>query len=99
MAKLIQKPVKISGGHGVKDATSHYQTHREEGSRNTDGTAVTATVGLTLCENYQSVRVEASVTLPTTYKLRHDAMKEAWDFVDEEVAGQLKSAKKLMGAL
>lgn len=99
MAKLMRKPVKISGGHEIKNATDHYQTNEEKSPRATDGTSVTATVGLTLSENFQSVRVEASVTVPTMFHKRHASMDEAWEFVDAEVAKQLKSAKKLMGAL
>lgn len=95
----MKKQVKISGGHEIKGQSNHIQRTRTPEARETDGTSVTATVGLTLSENFQSVRVEASVTLPTFYDAKRRAMEEAWEFVDEEVAAQLKSAKKLMANL
>jgi hypothetical protein len=98
MAQLMKKPGKVSGSAEVKGFNRKDSTELTD-ARDTDGTSVTACVGLVLSENYQSVKVEATVTLPTTYAERESAMDEAWAFVDDQVAAKLASAKKLMNSL
>lgn len=95
----MKKPGKVSGSVEAKGLTDNKRETRLTEARDTDGTAVTACVGVTLSENYQSVKVEAMVTLPTTFDRRDEAMEEAWGFVDEQVAEKLKEAKKLISSL
>lgn len=99
MAKFMMRAGKVAGSTEVKGRTAKIDEERDTAPRETDGTQVNAGVSLTLSENFQAVKVEVGVTLPTTFAMKEAAMKEAWTFVDRELAGKLKSAKKLMSSL
>ena len=101
MAKKIhEQRATVTGLLAAKKQKIKRLESRQEGEpRRTDGTLVTAVTGLTISENYNSVKVEVGITLPTTFENRKEAMAEAWDFIDDELVEKLDSAKKLMGEI
>lgn len=99
MARLMKKQGKISGSVEVKKLTEKKDKISYTPPVETDGTSVGASIGLTLSENYQSVNVQATVTLPTIFAEKEAAMEEAWRFVDAELSERLDDAKKLMKAV
>lgn len=96
----MKKPAKGFGSVEVKGHTNKTGSERQVGTpRVTDGTTVTAVTGLTVSANYNSIKVEVGITVPTTYPKRKKALKEAWQFVDEELAEKMDEAKELLAEL
>ena len=93
------KAGQAAGSYEIKKQGARKEFNKALPPRETDGTAVTATVGLVLSENFQSVKVEASVILPTTDGAKSAAMQEAWEFVDTELANHLEAARRMMKTL
>ena len=56
-------------------------------------------VGLTISANYQSIKLDASVTFPTTPENVKSAMAAAWDLVNTEIARTLPDAKETLANL
>ena len=80
-----------------KHTIKHINDAREIGKpRLTDGTSVTGSAGITMSENYQGVRVDVGITIPTTFARRKKAMAEVWEFIDGELADKLDDVKKLI---
>lgn len=65
----------------------------------TDGTEIEATLGTTISKDYNSVRVDCSVRLPTTKSRVRESFEEAWDLCGEELYAQLKQGRILLGKL
>jgi len=54
---------------------------------------------MVISENYNSIKVEVGITVPTIYAKRKKALKEAWEFIDEEMADKMSDAKQLLSEL
>lgn len=95
-----KKQGKIFGSVEVKGHTDRNTTEKKVGKPVvTDGTTVTALTGLTISENYNSIKVEVGITLPTTYGNRKKTLKEAWKFLDDELSDKMGEAKELLQEL
>lgn len=98
MAEMFRR-AKTHGFRVVSTGESR-DTHREVGKlRKTDGTMVGATTGILLSENYNTVRVDVSIIIPTTYERKKEAMEEVWEFLEDELASKAGAAKKLLEEL
>lgn len=60
---------------------------------------VHAGVGLTLSANYQSIKLDASITFATKPEKVDKAMAAAWELVNTEVARNLPDAKETLANL
>ena len=65
----------------------------------TDGTLVSVGAGITVSENYSSVRAEVSITVPTIWSQRETAAAEGWKFVDKELGKHLRETRKVLGKI
>jgi len=100
MASLTKRRAKGFGSVEAKGHTDKTTDTREVGpKRETDGTSVTALAGMVISENYNSIKVEVGITVPTIYAKRKKALKEAWEFIDEEMADKMSDAKQLLSEL
>ena len=65
----------------------------------TDGSAVSVGTAVTLSKNYQSVRIDCHVTVPTTKDKVKEAAAEGWDFVGQQLSVKMKEASALLKKL
>ena len=97
---LTKKRARGFGSLAVKGHTDKKTEEREVGPlRETDGTMVTALAGLVLSENYNSIKVEVGITVPTTFAKRKKGLRDAWTFIDDELADKMGDMKQLLSEL
>lgn len=93
----MQKPVKVFGSHELKSNPElNKQDTRNLERVDTDGTTVKVLAGLTLTQNYNSVRVDVGIDVPTTFAEKEKAVERAWDFVDKELDARLSDVRELL---
>lgn len=95
----IQKKVTSFQSTTLGKNAAEVRTTKELQVVETDGTLVTASLGTTLSQNYNSVRCDVGISWPTT-KARHEAdFKKAWEIVGKQLNDQLVDAKEFLRRL
>lgn len=93
------KPVKCRGLSSVSKNKIEIEAKKFDEileMRPTDGTLVDVSAGVTVSENYSSVRIDVGVTVPTFWNKLDSAAADGWQFVDKELSKHLKETRKIL---
>lgn len=100
--KVSVKPMEQRGTVSISKNKVELETKKFDDTltmRPSDGTSVVVSAGVTVSENFSSVRIDVGVTVPTFWNKREAAAAEGWQFVDKELSNHLKETRKILGKI
>lgn len=93
--KAVETTARVALGKNADEVV----TTKHGDVAETDGTSVTAAIGFTQSANYNSVRVDVGVTIPTTKGNRDKAFIKAWELLRVQLQEQQQAAHEFLKSL